>query len=124
MPRFRFTVRRMMVAVAIAAVVAGFLAGRRSRFLRIAAEHEKAARSLMLHEGFFIPPRYFDETAMATKYLRAARHPWLPIASDPPDLPAFGQSGPSGDGAFPDLPPGGPGLIDDGGQVDQKGRRS
>ena len=40
MPRFRFTIRRMMVAVAIVAIPMGILVERQRRFSRIAASLE------------------------------------------------------------------------------------
>lgn len=77
----RFTVRRLMVAIA---VIAFFLAtglllnDRRGRFALLANDHglkaieaKRPARHLALYE----------------KYIDAAHHPWLPVADDPPDPP-------------------------------------
>ena len=92
-PRFRSTIRVMMVAVAIAAVPLA-VAERRLRFTRLADYH--AGRSfLTLNAGGGI--HVFDPEAstmtaaklswhgtLAEKYARAARRPWLPVG---PDLP-------------------------------------
>ena len=101
MPRVRFTVRRMMVAVAVLAVVLG--AGeatrkRRSRFGREAGFHgafmRLYARSppvhfpnkerLASHRRSLAEKKAYHES-LAGKYEQAARHPWLPVAPDPPE---------------------------------------
>ena len=97
-PLVRFTVRRMMVVVAIVAVLAGtacWLARRRVRFLAIAATHRAS--------GFGIDPssRYYDfpgdwalkevsprnrwHAEMSFRYRYAADHPWLLVPPDPPE---------------------------------------
>jgi hypothetical protein len=109
LPRFRFTVRRMMVVVAIVGTLFGFTAIgiRRSAFLRRAEAHGKAAREQeaiaeylaiartykinAAGTGFILTPdwsgrakalrSYHDQ--LQNKYLRAARYPWLPVAPDP-----------------------------------------
>jgi hypothetical protein len=109
MPRFRFTVRRMMVAVAIV----GFLLGAAAMW-RIAAsrgasaayharEAEFSRRSLKDYRDGRVTLRgtltdreaariarrleriapYHD--VLARKYERAARYPWLPVEPDPPE---------------------------------------
>ena len=80
MPRFRLTVRRMIVAMTAILCCAGLGVAARwraERFRLIAEEHGRAAeaaagRVSAYHEG------------MAEKYRRAARYPWLPVAPDPP----------------------------------------
>ena len=89
MPRFRFTVRRLMVAVAIIGVALGTLAERHARFRRLAAYH--AARGGGLVNGL---PRSDEaiwrldldawHARLAEKYQRAANRPWEPLGPDPP----------------------------------------
>ncbi len=53
-PRVRFTVRRMMVAVAVVGFLAGLgveLAKQRSRFGVLAAEHRRALLNSSLQQG-------------------------------------------------------------------------
>jgi hypothetical protein len=86
MPRFRFTVRRMMVAVAIVAV-AGFALAvglRRSSFRTLEDFHRRAkadaVSSIRGRKGRALAD-YHD--GLRWKYARAARYPWLPVAPDP-----------------------------------------
>lgn len=82
----RFTVRRMMIAVAVVAVVCG-LAIRRRNFLAIAGRHDIIAcpaatcppeqmLRIMRHNEY--------NQAMCRKYRRAAWLPFLPVMPDPP----------------------------------------
>jgi len=111
-PRVRFTVRRLMVAVAVVALAFGIvrLWAARQLYLEKAAEHA-GFRALVLRspntiaywesrwtaqrEGLparypwpggppFVPAMAKYHDAMRIKYERAARYPWLPIE---PDLP-------------------------------------
>ncbi len=81
LPRPRFTVRRLMVVVAIAAVcleIGITLERRNSRFMKIADSY--------LYPDFGPSPtdcpiiKY--KRRMRAKYIRAANYPWLPV---PPD---------------------------------------
>ena len=96
LPRVRFTVRGLMVAVAAVGLVLGVYATCRSRSARFHAlmiSHESRAMEL-LDEA---PPgadaavrRRFHtrldwHETMYAKYERAARHPWLTVAPDPPE---------------------------------------
>jgi hypothetical protein len=102
MTRFRFTIRRMMVAVAIAAVILG-------PWQRSAKFREKANEFASLS----VPPRLAPDrlpgivtpemtraqdakrrrielwcawqASMSAKYERASRCPWLSVAPDPPE---------------------------------------
>ena len=95
LPRFRFTVRRMMIAVAIVGVTIGVLAVRRSAFLRRADHYHRVSRSYIALQ-LPTPPGEFPDASywrqiiwagkMRAKYERAARYPWLPVAPDPPEL--------------------------------------
>jgi hypothetical protein len=87
--RLRFTVRRMMVAVAVVACIfwaSLLIMERRRRFLIIAGSHRMPdARFLRHHDADseLRLVRWHDE--MQAKYEFAAAHPWLPVAPDPPD---------------------------------------
>jgi hypothetical protein len=94
MPRFRFTIRRMIAAVAIVAVI--FWLTRLSRqYAGIADFHTKRAaewRNAFVSSNlvFIIPTeellkrvQWHDE--MAAKYDRASRLPFLPIGPNPPE---------------------------------------
>ncbi len=98
-PRVRFTVRRMMVAVAIVGLASG-LWRRRESFLEESRRYAVAATlhpcSLPPEEGTDEYRRWQEEEEMirrrddhllrlAAKYERAARYPWLPVAPDPPE---------------------------------------
>jgi hypothetical protein len=113
LPRIRFTVRRLMVVVALAALAFGIYRywAARQRYLEKAAMHA-SFRAYVLNSSDSIryweyrwrdqrlgkpasypwpagPPfvpamvEYHDE--MRLKYEKAARYPWLPVAPDPLD---------------------------------------
>ena len=102
LPRFRlrFTVRRLMVAVAIVGILLGAWIGleRRRVWLQgLLERHQDRAQLCELYK--FIgkldrkpaawiarhQARFEHHLAMMRKYERAARHPWLPLAPDPPE---------------------------------------
>ncbi len=97
-PRVRFTVRRMMVAVAVVGVVLCLHLYLREKadplsrgYREIADRHEMRLHQIsmdivyrpaekarwMLHAA--------HHAAMVEKYSRAARYPFLPVAPDPPE---------------------------------------
>ena len=82
MPRFRFTVRGMMVTVAIAAGVIGAEAMRRTS----AARSELARRYRLRLRVIASPVGNERFEGLARKYEDAARYPWLPVPPEPPDL--------------------------------------
>jgi hypothetical protein len=89
-PRIRLTVRGMMLAVAILAVVLGVLIERRRRFRAIAGGYrsEQASHSsilISLGRNPAIAERDAWLRKMVAKYERAAGCPWLPVPPDPPD---------------------------------------
>jgi hypothetical protein len=108
LPRFRFTVRRLMVAMAIVALLlGGGILGRRSLdYRRLAAFHEQMEqRKERAVRGIEILARAANDpadaaaarrdaayeaqigrhhAALKAKYLRAASRPWLPVPPDPP----------------------------------------
>ena len=109
MPRARFTIRRMMVAVAIVALLLGGDVLRRKRSGYLARADAEAARELesrakvKVYEGAIETSAapsvaegyrhrvemYRDEAnhhgRLRRKYARAARYPWLPVEPDPPE---------------------------------------
>jgi hypothetical protein len=104
MPRFRFTIRRMMVAVAIVGALFGVLGlwQRSAAYAAIAERHADeelaivalALDALTARDGPRLPTgltlrmlmsRAVLHHKLARKYRRAARYPWLPVAPDPPE---------------------------------------
>ncbi len=96
LPQIRFTVRRMMVLVAIVALIMwGEI--RRARFERVKLHLEAEWKEMasMCSDGLPSPTPESDAAAVAKinylrtmrpKYDRAARYPWLPVDPDPPTL--------------------------------------
>ena len=98
LPRVRFTVRRMMVAVAAVAILLGAaltLRGRQRWFRELRREHQ--TRALLEFEvplkngtiprerrGHAIRLRDWH-WRLVEKYRRATRYPFLPVAPDPPE---------------------------------------
>jgi hypothetical protein len=82
-PRLRFTVRRLMLVVALAACsVWGY------RMWRVSREYARVERH-RTHYPIGYPSADAAEkaaydAALARKYQRAARYPWLPVEPDPP----------------------------------------
>jgi hypothetical protein len=82
LPRPRFTMRWLMVAVAIVALGLGILAElhrRSARFAQIAWHHEIEAD---ICSSTTKAQHHLDLTR---RYQHAARYPWLPVAPDPPE---------------------------------------
>ena len=99
MPRFRFTLRRMMVAVAIVALGIAAVRWRRAmddlaadylhrallHHIKVADDHAEMLRSPAdPRAGELLERRKAYRRAMADKWNRAALSPWRPV---PPDLP-------------------------------------
>ena len=99
LPRVRFTVRRMMVAVAIVGATVAFGERRRRDFSALAEYHRaQQVVKVACSKGGFISEKRgggmatdVDERADAwhrvlePKYRYAARYPWLPVPPDPPE---------------------------------------
>jgi hypothetical protein len=108
--RVRFTVRRLMVAVAaVAAIITAILGAveRQERLKRIWLGYELEREDLIDNLDMYLlltaakgesseeklqaarPIAEFDRylTQMAEKYHRASARPWLPVYSDPPPPP-------------------------------------
>jgi hypothetical protein len=97
LPKPRFTLRRLMLAVVIAAVVlaAGAWGLKSVAYQRRAAYHRAQLR--IWPELPYINAQQYSEAfeallrqrgwheAMADKYERAARYPWLCVEPDPPE---------------------------------------
>jgi hypothetical protein len=101
LPRLRFTVRRLMLVVALAGLVmGGGVWG--YRMWRMSAKYARIAQSFKwtesLHRG--LEARFQNNAqreaakfaavathyaALVRKYERAARYPWLPVEPDPPE---------------------------------------
>jgi hypothetical protein len=99
LPHARFTVRRLMIAVAVFALLLGAMAlrQRRSHFQALADYHAFQARHIRSSHGSMIQPsgayvhiplgsssRAEYHKDMGGKYGYAASHPWLPVEPDPP----------------------------------------
>src|SRR5579862_1676552 len=100
--RPRFTVRRLMVAVAIVGISLGLEGIRRRkaeyskrweyhRGNNVQGRMDLTDGLFRMHRGGPIPFRELARESqiqyhgkMARKYERAARYPWLPVAPDPP----------------------------------------
>jgi hypothetical protein len=93
LPKPRFTVRRLMVAVAIAATTLGmaqWMARRASRFGQLASDycHQAELNEQMWAVGNRTYPLDVwagHQRRLQHKYEHAARRPWLPVAPDPPE---------------------------------------
>jgi hypothetical protein len=86
LPRSRFTVRRLMVAVAITAVATytGMVAWRIETYAMRAdahARHLKSGHSFIYDSSDLIQ----WHGRMRLKYENAARNPWFPVAPDTPE---------------------------------------
>jgi hypothetical protein len=92
MPRFRFTVGRVIAAVAIVAGL--WIAERHYRFAKLSDYYADLAPHRS-QTGYLTPwgRRNMDSEwsvwsrEMEQKYKRAAERPWLPVAPDPPEPP-------------------------------------
>ena len=82
LPRLRFTVRLFMLVVALAACsVWGY------RMWRVSREQAREERHRTHPIGYFsadAAEKAAYDAALARKYQRAARYPWLPVEPDPP----------------------------------------
>lgn len=85
MKRPRFTVRWLMLLVAIVALLFGGLAITRSRRASFLKRSEELRWSAYVerHGGSIKAAEYCEQ--LAPKYEYAARHPWLPLSPDPPE---------------------------------------
>jgi hypothetical protein len=88
-PYARYSVRRMMAAVAIAGLVLGLMAWMRAR----AEDFRWRAELNLMNAGACHHPedspavmrRLQYYASLVEKYEWSASHPWLPVAPDPPE---------------------------------------
>jgi hypothetical protein len=99
LPRLRFTVRRLMLVVALGAYDTGCRwFSHRQRCLEMTAMHKWASdtfRGRMRNNAPAFYPTEADRRwanrraeyheRMALRWTRAAAHPWLPVEPDPPE---------------------------------------
>ena len=98
LPRARFTVRRLMVVVALAATVMGSVTYLKRRSVQFRAIYLKQAfkaeewhylwgKLETRRDSRSVNPftKYKFHNFMAEKYDLAARRPWLPVNPDPPE---------------------------------------
>jgi len=100
LPRPRFTVRRLMTAVAVAGIMLAALSGlerRRAEYDRTFRYHYNRINSHLYIESYFLgiadDPREEESRdaksayhqMMARKYRTATARPWLPVPPDPPE---------------------------------------
>ena len=96
LPRVKFTLRCLMIAVAVAAIVLGGGLGiprNRARREWLAGFHRASTQSLMKNaepgtseiKDPAIRAKLRWHEAMGEKYGWAARYPWLPVGPDPPE---------------------------------------
>src|SRR4051794_27420521 len=93
MPRVRFTMRWMMVSVAIVAIIVApkMVAARRAEIANLRVEYE-AARDAHLDEALSISDTKAHRLrqwhiGLYQKYRRAPQNPWPPVEPDPPQPP-------------------------------------
>jgi hypothetical protein len=96
LPRMRFTVQKMMVIVAVIGLICFFLA-RSQRLHKTAKFHEKlvlvGSKRVLCTIGPNATPVMADiptkegwwHQEMKGKYELASKHPWFPVAPDPPE---------------------------------------
>ncbi len=80
--RPRFTVRRLMVAVAIMGLICGVsthLYRRSAHFHRLAVRHHSIGYTSSSTS------KIEHHLALSEKYERASRYPWLSVEPDPPE---------------------------------------
>jgi hypothetical protein len=88
LPRVRFTVRRMMIAVAVVGVALGMCLWmvRRSKIFRERSNDHGRTWAAMMERGMEPGNGLADyHRRLSEKYDRAALIPWLPVAPDPPE---------------------------------------
>jgi hypothetical protein len=96
-PRVRFTVRRLMIAVAVVGAASGLLQERSLRFRRKASYHRALSKTYVAPGGTYYDhglskvlnsQMYLNEIQhngfMEGKYRYYSSHPWLPVPPDPP----------------------------------------
>ena len=88
MPRVRFTIRRMMVAVAVVAIWFGWsrwMEKRAAQFRSLYVYHINRVGPISSPKPRPDEAQGFCHLAMGEKYRVAALWPWLPVEPDPPE---------------------------------------
>lgn len=83
-PRVRFTVRRLMIAVAVAGLVCSLpeaMERRRLAFTGMSNYHFNKLITLSKSTN----PQYAYHYKLHLKYYEASKRPWLPVWPDPPE---------------------------------------
>ncbi len=84
----RFSVKRLLAIVAFAALFLGLVAWMQRRADRFRAEASRHLERWLVEAGADSndeSPLADYHLAMARKYERAARSPWVPVERDPPE---------------------------------------
>jgi hypothetical protein len=87
-PRVRFTVRRMMVAIAVVAIYLGWsrwMERRSERFRALWVEHVNKIGVISSPRPSPHEVQGYYHLKMCEKYRAAMNRPWLPVEPDPPE---------------------------------------
>jgi hypothetical protein len=93
LPRFRFTVRLLLILVTLVALglgLDGWMVRRSARFRRLVDHHALVGGQSVEwgpgHCGMAVStPRSLYHWELVAKYQHAARYPWFPVESDLPE---------------------------------------
>jgi hypothetical protein len=88
MPRVRFTVRWMMVAIAVVAIYFGWsrwMERRSERFRALWIEHINKVGEISSPKPSPHEVQGYYHLKMGEKYRAAMNRPWLPVEPDPPE---------------------------------------
>ena len=88
MPRVRFTIRRMLVAIAVVAVYLGWsrwMERRSERFRALWIEHINKVGEISSPKPSPREVQGYYHLKMGEKYKSAMNRPWLPVEPDPPE---------------------------------------
>jgi hypothetical protein len=91
MPRVRFTIRRMLVAIAVVAVYLGWsrwMERRSERFRALWIDHIDKVGTISSPKPALLSPHEvqgYYHLKMGEKYRAAMNRPWLPVEPDPPE---------------------------------------
>ena len=91
MPRVRFTIRRLMVAVAVVAIYFGWsrwMERRSERFRALWIDHINKVGEISSPKPELLRPHEvqgYYHLKIGEKYRAAMNRPWLPVEPDPPE---------------------------------------
>jgi hypothetical protein len=98
LPRVRFTLRRMMLVVAVVAIHFGLTAWmerRATQFRALYADHINKVGVVSSPKPWPHEVQGIYHLAMGEKYRVAALRPWLPVEPDPPEPCHLGRNAPA-----------------------------